>query len=122
MKTFTKLYIVCAIMMMGIVSSCAPSSDSGYQRQDTNADARQLPENTVKKGTITDVEIVHKHAGGFCINFAAFTYNGHRYIKYSDSNGYIMHSPDCPCHNENTGSILNSSLFETQPASSLWDW
>lgn len=115
MKNFIKLCVVCVIMMMGMASCCAPSSDNGSQGTTQTADNRRIPNDLISVGTITDVEVVHKHVSDFCINFIAFRYNGHRYIKYSDSST-LLHSPDCDCQDESS-----SSLLFDKP-SSIFDW
>ena len=108
MKNFIKLCIVCVIMMMGIASCGAPSSYNGAQ---TNTKSKEFPKNLIKEGEITDVEQVHKHVDGFCIQFIAFTYNGHRYIKYNRTSDVLLHAPDCPCFRTSSNT-----------SSSLWDW
>lgn len=122
MKNFISLCIFFVIMMVGMASCCAPSSDNVSQGATQTVDGKRIPDNLISIGTITDVEIVHKHASDFCINFVAFTYNGHRYIKYTSSD-VLMHAPNCPCFKTETGSVLDSPLFNTNSnSSSLWDW
>ena len=122
MKNFIGLCIFFVITMVGMASCCAPSSDNVSQGTAQTAEKKNIPENLISIGTISDVEIVHKHAGDFCINFMAFTYNGHRYIKYSGGDD-LMHAPDCPCFTKGSETILDSPLFSTSSSSSsFWDW
>jgi hypothetical protein len=51
-----------------------------------------------------------------------YEYDGHKYILFGDSeyNNGVVHDPDCPCHNKNTNTSIETKTDSTGSYFDIW--
>ena len=51
-----------------------------------------------------------------------YEYNDHKYILFGDSeyNNGVVHDPDCPCHNKNTNTSIETKTDSTGSYFDIW--